>query len=150
MLAVVSLIRAAGVRSFQDLRPAEIRKKQTQPNPLRLSLIDSVRYLTFEKTKPIGIKCLIFNLLKQKKAVFLKKMDQIVGSLSPISQNRTLADTENGSRKIEIRTTEIGNETGMYFRMRRCMARLVSLFPICQRRGIGNRKLETGGQHDLG
>jgi len=89
---------------------ADSNKKQTQPNPLRLSSIDSCAYLTFEKSKPIEAKSLISSHLKRKKALFSENMDQRLSSLSPISQKRT-------PKQGAVSEPKLGNETGMSFNL---------------------------------
>jgi len=123
---VVSPARTLESVLLPQYQAAQFRKKQTQPNPLRLTILFSEAYLTSEKTKPIDDNCLISSHLKRKKAVFLKNMDQSVRSLSPISQKRT----PHGQWRVATTTTKtVTNEAGMYLENKRIRVMAVCTIP---------------------
>jgi len=136
-------------KESQHFRP-DSSKKQTQPNPLRLSIIDSARYITFEKTKPIDIKWPICSNLKRKKAGFSKNMDQTVGSLFPISQKRTqqgLWPVPSDQWRVARTTMQtITNEAGMLLKNNKMLSMVTCPIPdwFENRNESRNSRNETG------
>lgn len=72
---MISPVRMTGSGKTPQDQPAATTKKQTQPNPLQLSILCSDRYITLEQTKPNGVKTFVSYRLRQKKPLFSTNMD---------------------------------------------------------------------------
>ncbi|MGD0696455.1 MAG: hypothetical protein ABSB82_16660 [Terriglobia bacterium] len=64
-------------------------KKQTQPNPLRLSTLESEIYATSEESKPIEVKEPSFSELARKKSGFSGNMNGAHPLYSRFAKNRS-------------------------------------------------------------
>lgn len=82
---------------------AETTKKHTQPNPLRLSLLDYSRYIISGQSKPIDVKSLISNSLRRKRARFSRNMDGTQPHYSQFAraENRKLVLSAANASKLE-------------------------------------------------
>jgi len=109
MSCVFCMIWSAVSASNLDLRiknPTGWTKKQTQPNPLRLSLVDSEIYQSLNQSKPIGAKLRFFNFLQGKNGRFSRNMDGAHAHYSRLARPKRKRETgkwklEPGRRKLE-------------------------------------------------
>ncbi len=97
-----------------------------------------MRCASLEQDKPIEVIVFIFSSLGRKMACFWRNMNGAGPSLLPICQK-----LEPGSLRAEDQADSHWptNEAGMCFRINRCVARFLPLFPIAE---TGKSKLETG------
>jgi len=104
-LSVPLTIPDSGKRSLTDLL-----QKRTQTNPLRLSYFDTIIYAIFEENEPIEVNCFFFNVLRRKKARFLKNMDERLALTSPESKNSAMWRVTSGKMNP---TPSLANEAGI-------------------------------------
>jgi len=102
-----------------DKSPTQRQQKRTQTNPLRLRLLESVRYFVFGENEPIDVKWPFCNDLERKKARFLKNMDEML-----------IVTIPDLFRKSKIETLRITSKAGMCCRFNRYSSRMRSLFRI--------------------
>lgn len=100
MSLVFLLIAVAGIPPTPDWAEGghfRLVKKQSQPNPLKVSLLHSERYIILKESKPIDVNLPYFSVLERKNAVFSRKMN---GAILPTPDLRR---KEIGNSKIETR-----------------------------------------------
>ena len=87
------MARPSFVRGQLPVVPAGLDrwKKQTQSNPLKVKLLESIRYTVYEKSKPIDVNCHWFNHLRGKKVGFSRNMNGAMGSQVPIQEQWRVA-----------------------------------------------------------